>query len=262
MKVKILLVPLFLVSSITIFIWLLYPTFSEFREKKNDLLEAQNQVADIETKLEKTSILKKELSNNSLNQEMIYSFLPEAQNEEEVIDILNNIAASEGVSISSISIDKPKALIEPTRVSTEDSGANSLSASGFSVGSENAEANTFVPSANVRNFIASMRVSGSYERIRNVIGKLNKTKRFNRIRVLSINKNNNQDNDANVLSLDLEINFNYLEKVKTVNSLNNQIFTSGKFNLASVIESLEQYRTGYISNLNSGNSGKSNPFLP
>jgi predicted DNA binding CopG/RHH family protein len=246
MKVKILLVPLFLVISIILVIWLVYPAYIDLKLKNKELSEVKNKVSDMDLKLQKTIKLMSTLNENTEEQRIIYDFLPDSQKEEDVIDSLNNIASSEGVSIAALSVERPKVSLKSIQTTEE----NSLGNKGFT------------PSAKIKNFEVSFKILGNYEKIKNVIKKINQAKRFNEINYFAIAKNNGQEASSELLSLNLIMNFNYLEKIKSVSLVDNKIFSSGKFNTATLLEDLAKYRAGYVSRLTVGETGKSNPFLP
>lgn len=252
MKVKILLVPLFIVISIMLLIWLVYPAFSDLNDKRGELKDVGVKVADMEIKLQKTFELMNSMSEKGQEQEMVYNFLPTDQKIEEVIDILNNLAYSEGLPIADLSVGKPKVILESiAKETTMGDGMTGDIKKAVSEGSIN----------DVREFEAEFSVVGGYDNLRNIINNINKTRRFNDIIDISINKSSSQTADSNLLNMDLIIKFNYLEKVKIVSSVNNKIFTSGEFETASLIEDMDRYRNGYYSIVVVDGVGKSNPFV-
>ena len=260
MKVKILLVPLFIVISIGFSIWMVYPTFVDWSTKREDLRKAQERLVDIEIKLANTEKLKNSLEESQKEKEIIGEFLPESQNVEEVFDALSSIASSENLSIAGITIDKPEVKLQALNISPEETGDNSLSA--VQIGSSGQEGEIVRIPSQILTFKSEIELAGEYGRIKSVIGKIGQMRRFNNLNFLEI-KNNNREGEigANLLST-ITLDFNYLEKVRSVASVNNRIFSSGGFEMDPFIKDLERHKNGFSSNINLDGSGKSNPFLP
>lgn len=239
---------------------MVYPIFTDWSIKRENLRETQERLADIEIKLANIEKLKRSLEENQKEKEIINKFLPESQNVEEIFDALSNVASSENLSIAGITIDKPEVKLRPLSFSPEETGDNSLSV--VQIESSNQEGMAMEVLSQISTFKSKIEVAGEYGRIKRVIRKISQMRRFSNLSSLEI-KNNNREGEtgANLLSI-ITLDFSYLEKVQSVSSVDNRIFSSGGFEMSSFIGDLEKYKNGFSSNINLEGLGKSNPFLP
>lgn len=266
MKVKILLIPLFLLIAVLVLIWVVAPQFSIVKERYIELSQKKADVEKTQEKIATANSLKEELERSQENKEVVENFLPGQMEVEEIIDNLNYIAATEGVSIATLSLDQPeKSLIVPGTVGTGTSAA----ALGGSVGStEDGSPRVVTPIEKVVEFNANYGVIGEYTNVKNVISKLYRLKRFNRISKLNIEKINPQnvgegENQVSNSSLkvEMEIAFTYLAKESRLTDIDNQVFSRGSFSL-DVLPQIDQRKTLEVLETIVPQSGKANPFLP
>jgi Tfp pilus assembly protein PilO len=112
MKLKLLLMPSIIALSIILLIWLVYPAYSNdtdgLKERYNQLGLEKEKLSDIENKSLNIAKLSSDLSALSEDREFIEKFLPENIKEEEIIDNLNFLANSSGLSVLDISVEKLK----------------------------------------------------------------------------------------------------------------------------------------------------------
>lgn len=257
MKVKILIVPLALVIALALMVWLVYPAYSNMRAQKKVLEDKNLQVIDLEQKDQKVKELTSILSANPEKQTIVMKFLPDSQKEEEIFKSLNEIASQEGVSVSGISVSKPKAETLPLEAVAAVSVANDSS-------TPVTNPISVFKSKSIK-FTADLNLYGSYEKIKNVINKIYNLNRFNRTVSLDISHSNSQDKEeiSDNLQADLVLEFNYLnmEKIDSVADINNEIIASGRFNM-SVADEIQKNKNTNISDIILDSAGKNNPFLP
>lgn len=253
MKVKILLIPLVLVTSLALCIWLVFPAYFEMQSRKKQLEKENSQVADLEQKKQKVEELMSSLNENADKQALILKFLPDSRKEEEIIRNLNEIVSQEGLSVSNISVHKPKA---------------DASLSGSAVNLENTQnsaSSKAESQSKIKKFEVDLNMAGGYDKINNAINKINALKRFNRAVKLKIgklvDKNNQEIGDSLQANFVLEFNYMEMEKIESVTDTNNQIFSSGKFDI-SAVEKIQKLKNTEVLSVNLETSGKNNPFLP
>jgi hypothetical protein len=255
MKVKILILPLALVIALSLMVWLVYPSYLDMQIKKKALDDKNIQVSDLDQKNQKVKDLMGTLNANADKQVVVMKFLPESQKEEEIIASLNELASGEGVSVSGISISKPKIEVLPLEVVAMENQPSETSAGLVSPSREK-----------VINFDTNLSLYGNYEKIKNVIDKVYNLSRFNRITNLKISSSTiaNKDGSASDnLQADMILGFNYLEmeKIGSVADVNNKILSSGRFDM-SIVDEIQKNKNTPVSLVNLDSLGKANPFLP
>lgn len=160
MKLKILVAPSLLAIAVILVVWLVTPRYFDDKLKRDDLKRETANLEMAKSKVAKANALMVDLGANADKQAVVFSFLPEEQQEEEIINDLNNIASAESVSIKNLSLVKS---LETTPVVTE-------SPEGIA---ENPKL--------TKDFNVDFTVIGAYDKIKNVVDKLYKLKRFNKI---------------------------------------------------------------------------------
>ena len=211
MKLKILLVPFFLVLAVGLVVWLVMPSYYDDNLKRQDLKNETDRLETATKKTEKVDKLMKDLSANADKQTTLFSFLPEKQQDEEIINDLNNIASSEGVSIANLSLAK-------------------------SIGAPSVENTTEVKSnISATNFNMDFTIVGAYDKIKNVMDKLARLKRFNKVSALAITKTTTKNEKGeevagNNLQAKLTLSFSYLKKADAA-TINDTIFSQEGFDM-------------------------------
>lgn len=238
MKLKILLAPSLLALIIILIIWLVMPRYFEDRLKREEFKNETARLNAINEKIEKVNNLMVNLGTNTENQNILFSFLPEKQQEEEIINDLNNIASTEAVSIKNLSLIK--------------SPSTSLI-----ISSEGAEAEE--SEAAIKNFDVDFTVIGTYDKIKNIINKLYKSRRFNKVASLEITKNETEA-AGNNLQVKFILTFSYLKKANVI-SIGSNIFSQDSFNM-SVISKINNWKTINVAKIGNISGGRENPFLP
>lgn len=254
MKTKILLVPLVITIIVALSIWLVYPAYSNgkngVKEKYEQLKKEQKKLSNIQNKSANAQKLSSQLASLS-DKNILYGFIPRSDREEEIIDNLNFLASSAGLSVLNFNPEQNTRLNNSDQ-SNQDSASESL------------------PVA--KTFKAKVEISGSYEAIKQFFGSVNKLSRYNDITILNIKKNvnnqnvNNQGENANVpantLLADMEITFDILPQAKLSDqNVNDSIFSSSKLD-TKIISKIKDARNTKVFQLDVGQKGKTNPFLP
>jgi len=252
MKTKILLVPLIISIIIALSIWLVYPAYSNgnngVKEKYEQLKKEQKNLSNIQNKSANAQKLSSQLSTLS-DKNVLYGFIPKSAKEEEIVDNLNFLASSAGLSIFNIdlSYSKQNTLLNNSSQSNQTSDSESL------------------PIA--KTFKVKIKVAGSYEAIKQFIGSVNKLNRYNDVTILNIKKNmNNQEENVNtsvnMLLTDMETTFDILPQAKLSDqNVNDPIFSSDKLD-TKIISKIKDARNTKVFQLDIGQKGKTNPFLP
>lgn len=244
MKLKTLFVPLLMIVIVYMIIWLIVPTYfgsAGIKAAKNDLMVANAKIDDINKRGNNAAKLVSELSYNIDQQTVLRQYLPETKREDEIIKSLNTIAFSNGLLVSNISMHDVVAPVAE-------------------VASVDADLTTkIVPTGSlVKNLNVDILISGDYGKIRKFIMNLTALKRFNNLVSLEIARGTATDANANTLIAKMTVNFNYLNKISSITTVDNKIFEEDKFDM-SVVDEIKKKGTN-ISTVEVGNLGRSNPF--
>jgi hypothetical protein len=241
MKTKVLLVPFLLVLGIVLIVWSVLPSYYDDKSKREELKNENNRLDEVRKKVEMSSKLMNDLATKADKQEVLFSFLPEKQEEEEAINDLNNIASMEGVSIKNLTTVKAPA-------------------SGLKTSSDNSSKEEGSFKNQSMSFYMDFTLIGEYGKIRNVINRLNNLKRFNKTSSLTISKVVGEEEIAgNNLQAKIILAFYYLKKADAVN-ISSSIFNKETFDM-SPVEKINNLRTMNVLKIGSVPSGRDNPFL-
>lgn len=167
-------------------------------------------------------------------------YIPQAAQEEAVIENLNALALGEGLVINSVLV-------------ADDSAK---SAAKTAINNSQQENAATVLAANILS--ANLAVTGPYEKIKAFLGKLSALKRGNDVIALKISA---KDGDTAKLAAELTSNFAYFAGGSAIVNVSSSIFSRGSFDTA-VIEQIKSKLNTEVVPVNIGETGKANPFLP
>lgn len=253
--------PLIVTLLIVSFIWMIFPAAMGLRGKMQDLQTARARLAEASEKVNKAAALKQELLSSAKEQSILVKYLPMIKQEEEIINSLNLIAQETGVAISELSVITPRVPLAP-------SGERPTNAIMTNVDyvNENADGSQLpvevLEPVVLSNLETKLSLVGNYEKIKNVIAKINGLERSNQITDLKISEILNTEKVVtDSLQADIAMNFNYLKKI-TAADVNSTILQSGKFNMLPVIEQIKNNAKTSSAEIAIPPVGKANPFMP
>ncbi|MFA6048077.1 MAG: hypothetical protein WCV59_05570 [Parcubacteria group bacterium] len=263
MKVKILLPPLIIVSCIALMVWLVYPAYTNgvdgWKEKRDKLTSEKNNLDDAQKKAENVSRMVAQLGSNKVDQDTIATYIPDELKEEEIIDNLNFIASNEGLSVVKLSV-KPETVVQQ-EVPTDMSGNPVVDVSG---GNPSATEDVTVKA---KNYNVEFSVVGNYEKIKNVLDKVYKLKRYNSFKTLEIAANETPGADGkkaaptDSLKADMILSFDVLKKFSQTVSMNNPIFSQTSFDM-KVAQEIRDKKSVDVLKMSIDQAGRTNPFIP
>ena len=272
MKIKVLLVPSIIVLSIILGIWIIYPAYSNgstgARDLYDQLTKERVKLNSILGESGNASKLSAQLDTISSDKDVLYEFIPSDMKESEIIDNLNKMASDSGLLIYGLSVSQPILSVATIDV-PQTMGSTSLDATG-PVDAAGIPVSV-LPVA--KSFEADMQISGSYDQIKNFLEKMNVFARYNTEASVSLKKGLSASTDGSssadastasldVLTADLKINFNVLEKAKlSEGNVNDSVFSSSTLD-TQVISQIKSRYSGTALKLDIGQTGKTNPFIP
>jgi hypothetical protein len=270
MKLKILLVPSLIVAVIILLIWVIYPAYSSpltndgLAEKLAQLSQEKDKMVQVKQKSKNVDILNSQLSSESDRKAIVMKYVPETAKEEEIIDNLNFIATSEGLSVFNLSVIKDK----DSEISDAQTVPSAAGGTLASPASSDSSIVSDVPVMSVRpkpsNLTVQYSVIGNYDKIKNVLEKVYGFERFNKVISLEIKKPTSSEGKAetgDALEADAILSFKFIKKISTLADLEDPAFSNSKFDLA-VTEKIRTEKRVNALNLEAGSTGKTNPFTP
>lgn len=246
MKIKILLMPLLILIIVVLSIWLVYPVYSNgtngIRENYTKLKSEQAKLIELQGKRKNADDLSAQFST-LLEKDVLYAFIPEEMKEEEIINSLGSLSSASGLLLFDSTIGQPLREKSIEEFQTID------------------ETKNFLPE--IKNFKVEMKLSGSYEKIKDFLNSLGKFSRNNNFSTLEISRNVSSDTEtasSDVLLINASVDFNVLKEAKLNEAnISSSIFTNSKLE-TKVISDIKNQKNASNFQLNVEQKGKNNLF--
>lgn len=255
MKVKILLAPLLIVSTIAILVWFVYPLYTNgvdgVSEKRLELSNERNKLSKMEGKNKLIEKLSADISSRKDYKDILYQFLPESIREEEIIDNLNFLATSEGLGVGHLSVLPP--------ISKQTDASEVLPVADPSSGTD--AVLPVVPEAPKSMEIpVELTVVGDYEKMRAIIAKIFALERFNRVESMEIKKPQlSEDIKSDNLELKMVLYFSLMKKFNKEVNADDPVFSLSQLD-TELIDSITNKKNVDVLKLNIEKSGRPSPF--
>ncbi len=244
MKLKIFILPFFLVMILVLSIGYIKPDFDTIFEKKAEIDTQNTSLKDMDSVLNNISTLNNSLDSNAESEQFMLHYLPYTMNQDQTIDAFGFLASQSGLVVSDMDLKKI------------DEVANTTIAPDGSI-AENAVTNK------AKTFQLTGSVLGTYENIKAFYDRLAHISRFQNIQSFSIEKKietaSPQDKGAvSDLKGTFVVAYGYLPKKPVLSALNIPIFLKSELNFSSVALLKEKMTDTPI--LGKDQVGKPNPF--
>lgn len=263
MTLKILFLPFVVVISLAISIFYIKPEIDNVLSKRDTLNQKNIQLADAQEKNQHINALVQDLDRNKENEDAVLRYLPNSQKDDQLVALLQYEAAQASVSLNSVLLEK---VVDESVAEVVDSTAKGSSVI-FATDSNDASA-IQLPPEKPRLINAKVEFVGSYESIRGFVQKVAKSDSFQDITLVEIKRNTDTSvaapeapADPNILKASVHVTFSYLAKKKTQNMVQMPIFSQDALSYETV-NNLRQFITSPVPAIQTGSSGKANPFLP
>lgn len=261
MKVKILFFPLAIAITLMVAIFYIQPEIQSAMGARASVMEKETRLSDIEQKVRNVGLLGSDIDGNKESENLVLKYLPVVQDDDRVVDALNFLSAQSGLSLSSVKMEK----VAETAVKTEAAETTSKNAL-FATGDGAAAVKPAAIVAMPKTVKVTAEMTGSYESIRDVVGKISKMDRFQNFAIVKVGRaasvagsQGQEATPTDTLKASLEIHFLYLSKVRTTGNLDLPIFSQSKIDLKAA-QSLRQYVSSPVPSMEMGAIGKGNPF--
>lgn len=266
MRVKILIFPLALAATIAIVIAYVWPEIGKVKETKKGLAESQAAFQNIKEKRSNVESLERALEQNKDKEAFVLSYLPVQNQEEEIINKLNQLAADSGVFLSMLSPEKEQAKpAAPENTNEELSSKDAL----FSSSKEGTITVAGQQGPVLRATKIEVKVLGSYAAVKTFLEQVYKMEMFNNITSFSVAKEAEKGSQAegeklqntDTLSAGAKIGFGYMSGTRLTGNYSAPVFSRSSFDFTPY-DKLIQLVTKKIPALDVGSQGRANPFLP
>lgn len=242
MKLKLLIAPITIIVLIIATIGMLLPKVLEVKGVFASLKKAGQEMNQTMDKIKKANEFKQELTANTEKQNILLRYIPINKQEEDIINNLDAIASEAGVA----SIDLE--LVPVNKTVLPDVAAEG-------------DANSQLTVNAIKTIDVEVSIVGSYEQIKTFLEKTRKMQRSNEVVSLKISKIlDNEGVDLGLLRAEMVLGFGYLDKI-TVTNVSENVLSSGGFNMSIIDEITNNAKTNFFE-INTGQTGKTNPFLP
>lgn len=258
MRLKVLIVPFFVIMVLVISISYIQPRFVVLEAQKIELAKQSDQVAKIEAVVNNIGKLNQSLDEKKELKKFMELYLPKGIGQGRVIDALNYLASQSGLSVVAMAMEEPAKIaavaVEP--IINPVTGLPIIEST-----YKNPEAETY---------IASVEVRGSYENIKAFFNNVSHMDRFQKISDFSIELPDDaklaamtQDGAASPTTGELvgtfEARFDYFPERVVQTALDVPIFSQSEFDF-SVLQAAFDRVTNPVMELNYIPVGKPNPF--
>jgi hypothetical protein len=240
-----------LVISVSIFLGYVWPSISDARTANALYLQKQAELGQLEEKQQKIDDINNKITNDSVSIQLLSGYLPKTRTEEQVLNNINFIATSAGVSLANIALTNVPPVVKQQQDDAPvlDGGQPLIADPTMPVVALDAETLLGFTSAKIS-------ASGSYENLQMFVDKLQHSGTHGKLKSFSIEKNKAEGGQG-LLVADLVIDFGYLSPIK----FDNQMLATfvPTFDSAAV-EPLKNFVSQKNQAIDIGNTGKTNPF--
>lgn len=265
MNVKTLFFPLSVTVAFFVAILFVQPEIKTVMADRSMLVEKRNLVMSIDRKARNAQALENDLNAHKENEDAVLHYLPNTRDDDRVVDAVNFLSSQSGLALSSVKIEK-----SAESVRAEDANASASSSSVIlSSGNGASEGASLIPAAVApKELLVTAKAVGSYESIRDVIGKLSHMDRFQDFTSVVVthavpsaqSADGQPNNTSNELSVSLKMKFSYLPKAGMKGSFNLPILDRSQFDFGTA-DRLKQYTSAPVPSMEAGAAGTNNPFL-
>jgi hypothetical protein len=264
MSVKILFFPLSIIIAFALSVFYIQPEFDSMMIKRIALQDKQTLAESMGQKIQNMHSLESNLNANKDSETAVLRYLPNTRDDERIVDGINFLAMQSGLLPISIKIDKAKEVevVAETPATDQKNPFAADSTNGVDAGLiSNAPALIITP----KILEVSLTAIGSYESIRDTVGKIAHSDRFQNFTLVGVNRSvataqlaEKQDNTT--LNASLKMSFLYFPKAKAAGNYNHTALNQKSFDFG-IAQKLKQYTSSPIPSIEVGAAGIANPFL-
>jgi Tfp pilus assembly protein PilO len=263
MKVKLLFFPLTITACLALAVWYIQPAFSEASALIQEVDGQEKKLEGVRMKVRNVQSLENDLNANVDSERLVSRYLPDAQDDERIIDTLNYLASQSGVAFADVKLEQASVPAAPA----QDEGVGAPSVSGEALlNSDDGSVPAALAKPSLRQLKAAVSVQGEYGNIKDFVSKVYRTDRFQDFSAVEISRESakgegSEEVSGNVLHATFDIVFSYLPKRGVLASdSENALFSSASVDFAPARQ-LQQFVSAPVPQLEVGSAGRANPFV-
>lgn len=281
MSLKILFVPFSLILVLVLLIGYVKPDYDALLEKQVVVDAAQQQLNQMETRLGNIQSISSDfasassdaLGGKNADEVLVDSYVPESVDQERVVDTFNYLAGQSGISLSSVTIEKPAIVAVAAQEAEMSSQAVLIGGAGTAV--------TGVPLDQAmalratypgpKSYQATFAFSTDYASFLTFFNRIYRMNRENEVKSFSLKKDAEKTDEkgdpveSDALSGSLVVSFMYYPGLSTSGIQNVEalpIFNAGKLDTKAVDAIRQKMESDEVPSLTVGDfSARENPFV-
>lgn len=246
MRLKVLILPFFIVMILILLIGYMVPDFSVIQANKAAIQTKEDMAAKVDATIANINTLNGSLDAQPDLEKFAYRYLPSTQSQEQAIDAFNFLATQAGLVITKMELTQPSKSQTPA---SEEVSSGEIS-----------DVSQVPAPQEAKTFILTASVVGSYENIKAFFSRLTHIERFQEVNLFSLATDVSvQPLDTSRLVGTFEGEFGYLPPQPATSALGMPIFLSSKFDFSNASKVLGQATSG-VPILERPQTGRPNPF--
>lgn len=267
MSLKILIFPACIILSLIVVIGYIKPDIQTALLKRAEIQQKESDLARVDGIIQNIQTLNSEIDARHDTEDLVLKYSPPALDEEHILDIFNFLATQSGVVITQVGAEEnqPKErsvapLVEHASVSFQ------------ALVTPTADPNVPVlPTATLQSYKATVTALGSYQSIKDFVGRLYRVDRMHTLHSFSVtnrekdrkaeleNSQKGPTYPADFFKMQFDADFPYFSVLKVISALDMGVFQTNTFDF-STAEKVNALVNSPLPTLEVGQVGKPNPF--
>ncbi|MDH4330304.1 MAG: hypothetical protein OEV93_02010 [Candidatus Moranbacteria bacterium] len=277
MRLKFLFFPFALVVATILSIWFIWPTWFDAEEGivaiRKDIEKQEEELANVQSRKNNLLSLKNNIDSEVSNSALTKKYYPDQKDTEKIINEINNFASGTGVAVVDMDVNVMDRSDRRVRGGEARFACLPVDATTSATTAVQAGAATVKPIEEGQVVVTTMDVNviGGYEEIRNFITRLQGIELINNVHSISLAKDETENVEGgaktpsvNQLNAKIGVCFGYLSPSKidkTGDFISHESFSKSAFNF-EYINGINAAVYRAAAQIEIGQSGKNNPFLP
>ena len=264
MSLKILIFPLCIIMTLTLIIGYIKPDIGSILAMRDEIAKKNTDLGRIETLLANVHRLNAQIDGRHEGESFVLKYVPQTVDQEHMVDIFNFLASQSGVVISGVTAaeNEPKARVEPV-VEHASVSFQALAPKPIDTGAPAA------PTQTIQSYTATVSATGTYDSIKDFLERIYRVDRMHELSNFAVFQ---REKDAaaaaqgtepkipdNFLKVTFEANFPHFALTRPQSPLDLPVFQGDTFDF-STVEDLVNLVTNPLPPLDTGTTGKPNPF--
>lgn len=258
MKLKILILPTFIIIELILVISYIKPNIDLITTKQSEITLQKDALSRVDSVAAHIDALSQSLKGRSDTVAFVERYYPKTLDEERVVDMFNYLAQKSGLFVTALNITKNEQVITVVESVAPPEGSSDTSLM------------PEAPPEPPESYEVEISVLGAYQNIKDFFRRTYQADRLHTVKEFSIT--HQEDNQPAVAAGDspeaeqtgflvgsMTVDFPYIKEKQVVNALNIPLFQSPDFDFKAA-DSLIMFATTPLPPLETGGTGKANPF--